>query len=171
MHIALTGLEKGPQKYRHRGPASQYVGEAAEFPGEITVWAVAEKENPGLIRVDLTVEVPGEFACDRCGREFQQTHRAQEDFYFAYEGKASARAGGDEDFGIIPKGATELDLSQEIRDLVMLNLPSPLLCREDCRGLCPVCGADLNLEEEHHHEVEVDPRWQGLDKLKDSDQE
>ena len=38
----------------------------------------------------------------------------------------------------------QLDISQAIRDNLMLSLPPRLYCREDCRGLCPECGADLN---------------------------
>jgi len=39
---------------------------------------------------------------------------------------------------------SQLDISQAIRDNLVLSLPPRLYCREDCRGLCPVCGADLN---------------------------
>ena len=38
----------------------------------------------------------------------------------------------------------ELDISEYIREEILLNLPMNLLCREDCAGLCPECGADLN---------------------------
>ena len=38
----------------------------------------------------------------------------------------------------------ELDISEDIREEILLNLPMNLLCREDCAGLCPECGADLN---------------------------
>jgi uncharacterized protein len=50
----------------------------------------------------------------------------------------------------------------------MLALPPRLLCREDCRGLCPVCGEDLNTvdPEEHRHETGGDPRWSKLSELK-----
>lgn len=44
-----------------------------------------------------------------------------------------------------------LDLLAWVRDLVASALPLKLLCREDCRGLCPVCGADLNADPGHVH--------------------
>lgn len=44
---------------------------------------------------------------------------------------------------------------------------SPILCRPDCAGLCPVCGADLNeAGPDHHHESGPDPRWAKLSELK-----
>jgi uncharacterized protein len=60
-----------------------------------------------------------------------------------------------------------LDLHAWARDALMLALPAQLLCREDCAGLCPVCGADLNLAgPEHAHERAPDPRWAKLSELK-----
>jgi uncharacterized protein len=54
------------------------------------------------------------------------------------------------------------------RDAVALALPTQLLCRPDCAGLCPVCGAPLNDAdpEEHRHPSGGDPRWEPLRGLK-----
>jgi uncharacterized protein len=61
----------------------------------------------------------------------------------------------------------KLDLSAWAHDAVALALPDKILCREDCAGLCPVCGKDLN-REPHEHEGEAsDPRWAALSELKD----
>lgn len=60
-----------------------------------------------------------------------------------------------------------LDLHAWARDALALSVPSNLLCREDCAGLCPVCGADLNQAgPEHRHESAPDPRWAALSKLR-----
>lgn len=55
-----------------------------------------------------------------------------------------------------------LQLSAWARDAVALELPEQILCREDCAGLCPVCGKDLNFEPHEHSEREPDPRWAAL---------
>ncbi|HUG48322.1 MAG TPA: DUF177 domain-containing protein [Candidatus Limnocylindria bacterium] len=53
----------------------------------------------------------------------------------------------------------ELDLGEPIREAISLAEPIHLLCRPDCRGLCLVCGVDLNNEDQHAHaEEELDPR-------------
>lgn len=61
-----------------------------------------------------------------------------------------------------------LDLSAWARDALVLALPGQIVCREECRGLCPVCGANLNEAdpEEHRHEQAGDPRWAKLRDLK-----
>jgi uncharacterized protein len=62
---------------------------------------------------------------------------------------------------------TLLDLSAWARDAVALALPDKILCRDDCAGLCPVCGKDLNREPHEHEGESTDPRWAALSELRD----
>jgi uncharacterized protein len=60
-----------------------------------------------------------------------------------------------------------LDLAAWAHDAFALALPTKVLCREDCAGLCPVCAADLNeTGPEHAHERTPDSRWAKLRELK-----
>jgi DUF177 domain-containing protein len=60
-----------------------------------------------------------------------------------------------------------LDLAGWAHDAFALAMPSKVLCREDCAGLCPICAADLNeAGPEHRHERAPDPRWAKLRELK-----
>lgn len=60
-----------------------------------------------------------------------------------------------------------LDLSAWAHDALALTLPATLLCRPDCAGLCPICGADLNAAgPDHHHESAPDPRWAKLSEIR-----
>jgi uncharacterized protein len=61
----------------------------------------------------------------------------------------------------------KLDLSAWGRDAVALALPDQILCREDCAGLCPMCGKNLNAEPHEHEETATDERWAALAELKD----
>jgi uncharacterized protein len=59
-----------------------------------------------------------------------------------------------------------IDLEALIRDAVLGVIPVRVLCRADCAGLCPTCGADLNTDPcGHTHEPEPDPRWAVLERL------
>lgn len=59
-----------------------------------------------------------------------------------------------------------VDLAPMVRDAVVTVLPVRVLCRPDCAGLCPICGADLNTDPcGHTHEPEPDPRWAVLQHL------
>jgi uncharacterized protein len=59
-------------------------------------------------------------------------------------------------------GGKEIDLAQALREQILLSLPPPPLCREDCKGLCPRCGKDLNEGECGCARAVLDPRWAAL---------
>jgi uncharacterized protein len=61
----------------------------------------------------------------------------------------------------------QLDLHAWARDAIALALPEQILCRDDCAGLCPMCGKDLNLEPHEHEEEQGDPRWAVLAELRE----
>ncbi len=62
----------------------------------------------------------------------------------------------------------ELDVGRWAHDAVMLAMPTAILCRPDCLGLCQVCGEPLNDADpaEHEHDTGGDPRWAALRDLK-----
>ena len=60
----------------------------------------------------------------------------------------------------------ELDAHAWARDAVALAMPTQVLCRPDCPGLCPECGADLTDEPDHAHDRGPDPRWAKLGELR-----
>jgi uncharacterized protein len=60
----------------------------------------------------------------------------------------------------------ELDVRAWARDALALALPAQIVCSEECAGLCPECGENLNRSPDHEHEREPDPRWAALRELK-----
>ena len=66
----------------------------------------------------------------------------------------------DED--IIVFSGHEVDIGDIVIDNFFLNASGKYLCKEDCKGLCPKCGQDLNIKECDCGDDEIDPRWEGL---------
>lgn len=62
----------------------------------------------------------------------------------------------------------KLEVARWAHDAALLTLPTQMLCRHDCAGLCPVCGESLNDADpaDHQHETGGDPRWSKLKELK-----
>ncbi len=62
----------------------------------------------------------------------------------------------------------DLDLGRWAHDAAMLALPTRILCRPDCAGLCPACGESLNHADpaDHDHDTGTDPRWDKLKELR-----
>jgi uncharacterized protein len=58
-----------------------------------------------------------------------------------------------------------VDVSAWAHDALGLAMPAKVLCRPDCAGLCPECGANLNEEPDHAHEAPKDDRWAALDQI------
>ena len=57
---------------------------------------------------------------------------------------SDAEAAEDPSVYPLPAAATQVDLSDVVREELALEVPGFVLCRDDCAGLCPRCGADLN---------------------------
>jgi uncharacterized protein len=63
----------------------------------------------------------------------------------------------------------ELDLAEPVREAISLAEPIILLCRAECRGLCPTCGIDLNTVTDHSHTQDaIDPRLASLAEWRDT---
>jgi uncharacterized protein len=94
--------------------------------------------------------------CARCLTEISRAGQATLQELFVYPG----RAVDDADLPRV-QGQT-VDLEPLVRDAIVLDLPLAPLCRDDCRGLCARCGANLNDDPRHSHTDTVDARWAGL---------
>ena len=59
-----------------------------------------------------------------------------------------------------------LDVDEIVKEQVLLAVPTRMLCREDCKGICPECGADRNTGECDCVTNDIDPRWAALKDLR-----
>lgn len=66
---------------------------------------------------------------------------------------------------VVPEGTHVLELHQAVREELILAMPEYVLCREECKGLCAVCGTDLNVGS-CNCQPSTDPRWGALETLK-----
>jgi len=62
------------------------------------------------------------------------------------------------------EGGSTIDISSQVDENIILNIPQKVLCSEECKGLCHNCGANLN-NEECSCEYNIDPRFKLLEKL------
>lgn len=107
-----------------------------------------------LVTGTATVEVRGE--CVRCLGEVSGQLEVDIQELFVYPGVEP-----DDDLASRLQGDL-IDLEPLLRDEVVLDLPFQPLCRDNCLGLCLECGANLNENPDHRHEIGLDPRWEAL---------
>jgi uncharacterized protein len=114
----------------------------------------------GGIDVDGTVSAPWVGICRRCAEPVSGELRIH-----VHERYADAPLAGPSDEEIYPIDDDDIDLGPLVRDALVLELPMAPLCRQDCAGLCPRCGANLN-EGACGCVAPRDPRWANLDVLR-----
>lgn len=174
MRIEVDKLGKHAESFAHNYAPGELSleDESKRLTVEPTVNGEARKEGRDVrIRGSLTAEA--EARCDRCLRAL--TIPVESDFDARFvpsevlnDGAEDAELKPDElEFDFYEGDSIEIDAL--VRDEILLALPMRLLCSEDCKGLCPECGADLNEESCACEKKAVDPRWAGLAALKKSE--
>ena len=111
-----------------------------------------------------------ELNCARCLESVARDITGDFDLLYRPRG---ADSGVDE--RTVPQGEAEVSyytgegvlLEDVLREQVLLAVPLKTVCREDCRGLCPHCGRNLNFEQCNCAEPLEDPRWSALKEIKD----
>lgn len=180
--VPITTLKRSPGTRRAESRSGR-VGELAVAgtfvpgDGEVSVEAILDAVAGG-IEVSADVSAPWKGECRRCLKpvDGRLTVHVRE-LYRPHEHNGHAhRARGEhqdhqphpeeEDEETYPLRGEMLDLQPLVRDSLLLELPLAPLCSDDCRGLCPTCGADLNESPCGCTETPSDPRWAALEALK-----
>lgn len=133
------------------------VPEGSDIDLDLRLEAVVEGV---LVSGTAAVELQGQ--CTRCLEPitYNDTFELQELYYYP------GRDAEEEALFVVDD---LIDLDPALRDAIVLELPFAPLCRQDCLGLCPECGAQLNADPDHSHGDQVDPRWADLTALQVSD--
>ena len=118
------------------------------------------RNTAGVLVMKGTVRTRIHGVCDRCAGEFQRDVSFPIDAVLVTELSSEE----DEDENIFPLVGDSADLEEIVRTVFVLNLDSKLLCREDCKGICPRCGKNLNLGKCDCRK-EPDPRLAALAQL------
>ena len=113
------------------------------------------RNTAGILELTLNAQTTLDAVCDRCGREFMQ----KKDVPFAC---MLAEELQNEEIVLLEDGM--VDVGDLARTAFILDMDTKTLCSEDCKGLCPRCGADLNLGP-CSCKKETDPRLAALAKL------
>jgi uncharacterized protein len=142
-HVGIDPLEYGGERYTAAGA------------NPVTL-DVARTTSGYSMRLRYEVRLSG--PCVRCLADAGATIRV--------DAREIDQPGGGEDLNSPYLEGDELDLRAWARDALALAMPLQVLCREDCLGLCPECGENLNeAGPDHRHESAPDPRWSKLSEL------
>lgn len=136
--------------------------EAPEIAGSI-------KRSGEQVRLRGRVKAQAEIECDRCltpinvpvDNEFDVTYIAAKEY--AADDRAELQ---EDDLNLSVYEDEVIEVDNLVIEQVLLALPTRLLCREDCQGLCAACGLNKNIEACQCETKEIDPRWAALKDLR-----
>ena len=159
MKIKIHGLRKGINEFSLMGDPSELNLPEQMFKHPVEIWLSLEDVGD-LINAEYRFTTLTEQICDRCAREFELPLNVRGRMYFIPDSGHDAP----EQDGVkyFHPYHPEVDVAQDVFDGLMLALPAQILCRQDCRGLCQKCGADLNLGDCGCGAEKTDPRWTAL---------
>jgi uncharacterized protein len=143
--VQLDPLEFGGQRYASETPLTDAILDAARTTAGYSL----------RLRFDARLEGP----CMRC---LEDSHTP-----LSIDSHEIDQPGGGEDLRSPYVAGDELDVRSWARDALALALPAQIVCRDDCRGLCAICGENLNEgAPDHAHERAPDPRFAKLSELR-----
>lgn len=166
MLLDLSRLRAGAEHVERRFQPADFtlVDEAFTLRGPVDLVADVQKDG-SKVRLTGHLRAALECECSRCVEPFEVPVDVPLDLLFlpateiAGEGEHEV---GDNDLGVSFYRDDVLDLAEIMREQFYLALPMKPLCRDDCQGLCPVCGINRNRETCTCQPEWVDPRMDAL---------
>ena len=146
LSVAIDPLNLAGQRYAAHPPTVPLRLDVSRMPGGYSL----------RLRYETRLEGPCMRCLDDANREF------------AIDSREVHQPDGGSDELSSPYGhGDELDLRSGARDALALELPAQIICRDECKGICAICGENLNTADpDHEHEKPPDPRWAKLSELK-----
>jgi len=139
--------------------------ERLRLTGETRVEGRASRKGEE-VRLRGRVTAEAEVYCDRCLKPVAAPLEVEFETAFIPAAREVVKTENVEllpdELGLAAYEGDAVDLDDLVREQLLLSVPSRALCREDCRGLCPTCGADLNEGGCGCARTETDPRWAAL---------
>jgi uncharacterized protein len=163
MLIKINNLKEGTHLYNLDEPIES-IGLEEPFFDKVNVNISLQKLHNQVV-LDTELLLNAHFECDRCVSDFDTTLETKYQAVYLF-GNNTDKDGDSLNVTYLPKDASEIALDNDIRDYALLAVPMKKLCKEDCKGLCPECGKNLNEGICNCKNNEIDPRWLPLQDLK-----
>lgn len=174
MRVELENLDGGKGDFAHIYQPDELdpLDERVQLTEPVAVKGQVKRSGHEVF-VNGHLETRAQLECDRCLKPVELPVSA--DFALEYitgadyESSSAAALSADELAVSVFDGET-IDVDEIVKEQILLAVPARTLCREDCKGICPECGSDLNTGQCNCAAGEVDPRWAALKSFKSDKQ-
>ncbi len=130
------------------------------FQTPVRIQGVAENRAE-IVSLNMICSFRMSLVCDRCLDAFERTFS----YDFSHILVQEMSAEDDDEYDYIVVEDNTLDLDELALSDILLTLPTKILCKEDCAGLCPMCGINRNTDTCECQKKQVDPRLAKLGEL------
>ncbi len=170
MRIEFEKLEENDGRFSQEYAPDQLIFEESELQltAPVTVRGQSRRKK-GEVELRGELHTKASTPCSRCLKpvEFPIDIRFAERFVPAVSWRNEEQHElQQEDLNIAVFDGEGIELEDLVREEILLAAPDHALCREDCKGLCPTCGADRNLENCECESKQIDSRWGKLRDLR-----
>ena len=169
MKFFIKELEEGNRQVLLSGHLNSEIFSIARvFPDEIEVVMNTSRFNKN-VSANLEIRATGHFQCDRCLANFTREFDERPSLFFRLTvGGEHSEIEEEEDVICLREDEKEYDLSDIIAEQLGLAIPIRSLCDDECKGLCSVCGVDLNKTKCDCARDSIDPRLDQLKNIKNN---
>lgn len=167
MNINLNNLKLPPDQaenlhFEERADAELLESWGGKFKQPVVVDGVLVHDGKNL-RVQGSVHTEVELCCSRCLKPVAYTVNTSFSALLIEEPLQDEFSQADEEIVLYSNGVA--DLTPLVEGVIISEIPMTLLCRQGCKGLCAICGSDLNNGICGCREDNIDPRWEKLKQL------
>ena len=173
MRIELEKLEGGRGDFAHVYQPGELdpIDERVSLAGPAEVKGTVRRSGHA-VAVDGRIKTRVKLECDRCLKPVERPVSA--DFSLEYITGADYESSSvavlsEEEMSVSVFDGESIDVDEIVKEQILLAVPARTLCREDCKGICPECGIDLNTGQCNCAAEDVDPRWAALKSFKKTD--
>jgi uncharacterized protein len=163
MLIKINNLTEGTHLYKLDEPIESF-GLQEPFVDKVKINLSLQKLHNQII-LETELQLYAHFECDRCNSDFNASLETKYQIVYLF-GNDPDEINDSLNVTYLPREASEIVLDDDIHDYALLAVPMKKLCKDDCKGLCPECGKNLNEGSCDCKNHEVDPRWLPLQGLK-----
>jgi uncharacterized protein len=162
MKIFIKDLNEGIHEFQEEIPAQNIeLSEPEFYPNPLLLNLYVDRLD-NIYRIKINVKTRAKYICDRCLDPFdKEVDESIEQIYQLGSGALDE----DGEVEILPPDTKEIQIDDVIQEVFIMSRPIKSICSDSCKGLCNICGMNLNIKKCKCENTNIDPRLEELKSL------
>jgi uncharacterized protein len=161
--INISNLSEGIHEYLFEAEPFK-IGLDEQFSDKVKIKVKLDKSARQIL-IHTNIWSEGVFVCDRCLANFKKPVNGMYSMVYIQSDRSTIDLKKEDEVQVLSADTNYIDLDEDVRQYIFLAIPQKLLCQEECKGICPECGVNRNIESCTCDIHTTDSRWDALKKL------